>query len=323
MTIPRTSLDVVVSVYNEEASLPAFHRAAVEALKALEPSGVDARIVYVNDGSVDRSSVLLDGFSSETNVTVIHLSRNFGHEAAMLAGLDHSSADYAVFLDADLQHPPGEIAGALERAKAGADIVMMRRAPNPSGAALRTALNVLFYRGLNYISGFAFEENASDFFLLSRPVVKILKTGFRERTRFLRGFVQWVGFRRAVVTFSAPPRFAGQSKYSFRHLVRLAKNAALSFSSTPLRISFAASFLFILFSLTVAIFSTAMWLRGSPPSGYTTLIVFGSITAATIFGLLGIQGEYIAQLIDESKARPLYIVARTVGESSTVPSPHP
>lgn len=305
----RTTLDVIVSVYNEEAALPAFHEELTRVVGRLAAAGTEATIVYVNDGSQDNSPALLDRFATAPGVRALHLSRNFGHEAAMLAGLDDCSADYAIFLDADLQHPPAVVPEALALARAGHDVVLMRRA-EAAGGRLRRVCNAAFYRGLAAIATLPLEPDASDFFLVARPVIDVLQREMRERTRFLRGLVQWVGFRRTVLTFTAAPRVAGRSKYHLGRLIGLARDATLAFSTAPLRIAFGAGCVMFLSSLAMAVFTLGGWLLGEPPSGYSTIMIFSTFAAAAQFALLGILGEYVGQLVEEAKGRPVYIVAR-------------
>jgi len=281
----------------------------------LAAEGTDATIVYVNDGSIDESAGLLDRFAAEPGVRVLHLSRNFGHEAAMLAGLDDCDADQAVFLDADLQHPPEVVRRAMAVARAGHDVVLMRREAAPGGG-LRRACNAAFYRGLAVISALPLEPDASDFFLVGRPVIDVLQREIRERTRFLRGLVQWVGFRRAVLSYTAAPRTAGRSKYHLGRLFGLARDATLAFSTAPLRVAFVAAISMLLACLATAVYSLGGWWLGNPPSGYTTIMLFSTAVAAAQFGLLGILGEYIGQLVDEAKGRPVYIVARRMGQAA-------
>jgi dolichol-phosphate mannosyltransferase len=281
----------------------------------LAAEGTDATIVYVNDGSIDESAGLLDRFAAEPGVRVLHLSRNFGHEAAMLAGLDDCDADHAVFLDADLQHPPEVVRRAMAVARAGHDVVLMRREAAPGGG-LRRACNAAFYRGLAVISALPLEPDASDFFLVGRPVIDVLQREIRERTRFLRGLVQWVGFRRAVLSYTAAPRRSGRSKYHLGRLFSLARDATLAFSTAPLRVAFVAAIAMLLACLATAVYSLGGWWLGNPPSGYTTIMLFSTAVAAAQFGLLGILGEYIGQLVDEAKGRPVYIVARRTGEAA-------
>jgi len=281
----------------------------------LAAEGTDATIVYVNDGSIDESAGLLDRFAAEPGVRVLHLSRNFGHEAAMLAGLDDCDADQAVFLDADLQHPPEVVRRAMAVARAGHDVVLMRREAAPGGG-LRRACNAAFYRGLAVISALPLEPDASDFFLVGRPVIDVLQREIRERTRFLRGLVQWVGFRRAVLSYTAAPRRSGRSKYHLGRLFSLARDATLAFSTAPLRVAFVAAIAMLLACLATAVYSLGGWWLGNPPSGYTTIMLFSTAVAAAQFGLLGILGEYIGQLVDEAKGRPVYIVARRMGQAA-------
>lgn len=315
MATQRTTLDIIVSAYNEAASLPAFHVEATRLVAHLAAEGTDATIVYVNDGSIDESPGLLDRFAAEPGVRVLHLSRNFGHEAAMLAGLDDCEADHAVFLDADLQHPPEVVRRAMAVARAGHDVVLMRREAAP-GSGLRRACNAAFYRGLTVISALPLEPDASDFFLVGRPVIEVLQREIRERTRFLRGLVQWVGFRRAVLSYTAAPRTAGRSKYHLGRLFGLARDATLAFSTAPLRVAFIAAISMLLVCLATAVYSLGGWWLGNPPSGYTTIMLFSTAVAAAQFGLLGILGEYVGQLVDEAKGRPVYIVARRMGQAA-------
>ena len=315
MATQRTTLDIIVSAYNEAASLPAFHVEATRLVAHLAAEGTDATIVYVNDGSIDESAGLLDRFAAEPGVRVLHLSRNFGHEAAMLAGLDDCDAHHAVFLDADLQHPPEVVRRAMAVARAGHDVVLMRREAAPGGG-LRRACNAAFYRGLAVISALPLEPDASDFFLVGRPVIDVLQREIRERTRFLRGLVQWVGFRRAVLSYTAAPRRSGRSKYHLGRLFSLARDATLAFSTAPLRVAFVAAIAMLLACLATAVYSLGGWWLGNPPSGYTTIMLFSTAVAAAQFGLLGILGEYIGQLVDEAKGRPVYIVARRMGQAA-------
>jgi dolichol-phosphate mannosyltransferase len=315
MATQRTTLDIIVSAYNEAASLPAFHVEATRLVAHLAAEGTDATIVYVNDGSIDESPGLLDRFAAEPGVRVLHLSRNFGHEAAMLAGLDDCDADHAVFLDADLQHPPEIVRRAMAVARAGHDVVLMRREAAP-GSGVRRACNAAFYRGLAVISALPLEPDASDFFLVGRPVIDVLQREIRERTRFLRGLVQWVGFRRAVLSYTAAPRRSGRSKYHLGRLFSLARDATLAFSTAPLRVAFVAAIAMLLACLATALYSLGGWWLGNPPSGYTTIMLFSTAVAAAQFGLLGILGEYIGQLVDEAKGRPVYIVARRMGQAA-------
>jgi dolichol-phosphate mannosyltransferase len=315
MATQRTTLDIIVSVYNEAASLPVFHAEATRLVSQLAAEGTDATIVYIDDGSTDESPGLLDRFAAVPGVRVLHLSRNFGHEAAMLAGLDDCDADHAVFLDADLQHPPEVVLRAMAVARAGHDVVLMRREMG-SGSGFRRACNAAFYRGLAVISALPLEPDASDFFLVGRPVIDVLQREIRERTRFLRGLVQWVGFRRAVLSYTAAPRRSGKSKYHLGQLFGLARDATLAFSTAPLRVAFIAAISMLLVCLATAVYSLGGWWLGNPPSGYTTIMLFSTAVAAAQFALLGILGEYVGQLVDEAKGRPVYIVARRMGQAA-------
>lgn len=307
------TLSIVVSVYNEEAVLPQFHHELTAALAAL---GNTVEIIYVDDGSVDGSRAILDSLATDAaRVRVIHFSRNFGHEAAMIAGIDHAMGDAVVCMDADLQNPPAELAKMFDLYRQGNDIVTMVREDRADGGWTKRVTSKLFYRLMNRMSDTYLMPDASDFFLLSRRVCEVLRTDYRERSRLLRGMVQTVGFRTTSLTYKAPARAAGQSHYSLARLTRLALTSMASFSKAPLRLGIYAGLLFVLLSAVLLVYSLVMWIIDRPVGGYTTLIIFLSAFAGILLTVVGIIGYYVGLVLDEVKGRPIYIVESITGES--------
>lgn len=278
---------------------------------------VDYEVVYVNDGSVDDSRALLAEIAaSDTKAKVINFSRNYGHEAAMLAGIDNSCGDCLICMDADLQHPPAVIPQMIEKYKAGIDILTMVRTKNPDSGFFKALTSKLFYWILNKISGQNFDINASDFFLISNRVAKVLRTEFREQSRFLRGFIQIVGFKRDKLQYEANERLAGESKYSLKNLFKYSFNVMLTFSNLPLRLGISLGIFIGLFGLFIAFWEIIMKFKGLTPPGYTTIVVLISFLFAMMFFLIGVIGEYIAVLFREVKARPIYIIEEILNDNN-------
>ena len=309
--VERTEmLTVVVSVYNEEAALPLCHERLTEVLRE---SGRDYTLLFVNDGSRDRSAEILDRFAAEdTHVRVLHFSRNFGHEAAMIAGIDYAEGA-VICMDADLQHPPQCIPAILAKLDEGFDVISMVRTANRSAGIIKNITSSAFYGVMNVLSGTRFEKNASDFFAVSARAAEVLRRDYRERVRFLRGYVQSLGFRSTALQYEAAERAAGQSKYSLAKLFRFSMNTIMSFSDLPLRLGIYAGIASGLLGLILLIYSIVMKVRIGAPAGYTTIIVVICFMFAVLFLILGIMGQYIGVLFEEVKGRPIYIVAAERG----------
>ena len=307
----RRKLDIIVSVFNEEESLPGFRDALFSVLKK---AGFSWKVIFVNDGSSDASADILDAFAKEHhNVAVIHLSRNFGHEAAMLAGIDASRADAVICMDADLQHPPEAIPEMIRAFDQGFGVVNMVRDKREDAGVFKKITSSIFYAFINRISPVKFERNASDFFLISARVAKLLKEEFRERTRFIRGYTQIVGFRKTTLRFTATSRMKGKSKYGFYRLMLLTSGAIATFSRLPLHLGLLMGIISAIFALVVSAYSIIMKIAGYAPPGYTTIIVFISVMFAIQFFLIGILGLYIGYIFEENKKRPIYIVDKKHG----------
>lgn len=300
-------LSVVVSVYNEEKALEEFYRETTDILKSID---WDYELIFVNDGSADQSQSILESLAlSDQRVKVVSFSRNFGHEAAMIAGLDYSRGDGIICMDADLQHPPECIPIILDRFKEGYEVISMVRTKNKTAGIVKNITSSGFYWLINHISDVHFEANASDFFAVSRHVVQVLKDNYREKVRFLRGYVQNVGFKKTTIEYEARARVAGESKYSIKKLFIFSINTILCFSNMPLKLGIYAGIFSALLGFLVMIYTLCT--RRGAPSGYATIVVLICFMFAMMFVIIGIIGEYIAILFTELKDRPIYIVDKT------------
>lgn len=303
-------MSVVVSVYNEEAALEEFYQTAEPIFAGLP---WDYELVFVNDGSADRSAEILAGFAAQNpRVVVIEFSRNFGHEAAMIAGIDYARGDGIVCMDADLQHPPELAEDIVARFEEGYEVISMVRTENHSAGLVKNITSAGFYWFINRISDVELLENASDFFAISKNAADVLRKNYREKVRFLRGYVQNIGFRKTTITYAARPRVAGQSKYSIRKLVRFSINTILCFSDLPLKLGVYSGLFVGFLGLLLMIYTIWSRVRTGTPSGYATIVVALCFMFAMLFVVVGIIGEYISILFTELKDRPIYIVRRVV-----------
>ena len=302
----HVDLTIVVSVFDEERVLPLFIERARQLLDEL-PLTVEC--ILVNDGSRDRSAAIAaEAASADPRFRLVSFSRNFGHEAAMIAGIDHARGDAVVCMDADLQHPFAEIPRMWDAFAAGDDVVTMARERGAQPSFVKRLLSKAFYRVLNAISPDGFDPDASDFFLVSRRVADVLRADYRERVRFLRGLIQVIGFPKTSLRFAANPRASGESKYPLRKLLRLSAHALFSFSNLPLRLGVGLGVAIGGLGLVIAAYSIVMKWLGSLPSGYTTIVVLLCLLFAVQFVITGIIGEYVGLVFSEVKRRPLYVL---------------
>lgn len=300
------TISIVVSVYNEEQALHQFYKEISKVLKSIV---WDYEIVFVNDGSEDGSSMILDQLArQDQRLKVIHFSRNFGHEAAMIAGIDYALGDGIVCMDADLQHPPENIPAIIEKLEEGYEIINMVRTSNASAGWFKNLASNAFYHIINIISDVSFEKNASDFFAVSARVGDLLRNNYREKVRFLRGYVQNLGFAKTTLEYEAAKRVAGSSKYSIRKLFHFSVNTIMCFSNLPLKLGIYAGGFAAVLGLVIMFYTIYSWSQGVTPSGYPTTIVLLCFMFAILFVIVGIIGEYISILFTELKDRPIYIV---------------
>lgn len=306
--IPRL-LSLVVPLFNEEAMVPLL-RVTLTGFTATLPCPCE--IILVNDGSTDRTLPALLAWAAERpEFVVIALSRNFGHQAAATAGLDHALGEAIVLMDGDLQDPPEVVRDMLREYMKGYDVVYAQRQRRLGERWFKRASAWAFYRLMRLAVDQRLPPDAGDFRLISRQCLEVL-SAMREQHRFLRGMVAWVGFPQIGVVFDRPPRAAGETKYPFRKMLRFAWTAVISFSPSPLRAVFAMGFVAGLFGLAAGLYSIMARLVGWPVvPGWTSLMLTQSVIGSFILLSIGVAGEYIAKIYEESKGRPLYVVDRT------------
>lgn len=303
-------ISIIVSVYNEEEVLFEFYRETIKVLLLIDNP---YEIIFVNDGSTDGSrSTLFKMSRDDENVKVIHFSRNFGHEAAMIAGIDYASGDYIVCMDSDLQHPPTLLPEIIRKFDSGFDIINMVRTENKSAGILKNITSAGFYKVINKVSDMKLVSNASDFFGISKRVADILRNNYREKTRFLRGYVQNVGFNTTNIEYEARKRYAGESKYSIRKLFRFSMNTIMTFSNLPLKLGMYAGGMAAFLAIIMMIYTVVSFLRVGTPSGYATIICLICFMFSVLFFIVGIIGEYLGLILAEQKDRPLYIVEEKI-----------
>jgi len=309
--VPGTcALSVVIPVYNEEENLPVLYDRLTMVLSQWDP---DYEIIFVDDGSTDNSILFLsDLVIKDLKVTLIELSRNFGHQIAISAGLDFTRGDAVIVMDADLQDPPEVLPKLIDKWREGYQVVYAVRMGRKENWFMRTAYNI-FYRSLKRIANIDIPLDAGDFCIMDRKVVNELRM-MPERNRFVRGIRSWVGLNQIGLPYERESRYAGKSKYSLTRLIYLGLDGLVSFSYIPLRfitlLGMAVSFL----SISMAIFYSIkkIFFSLSPP-GFATMVVsiffFSGIQLITI----GVIGEYVGRIFEEVKQRPLYIIQRVLG----------
>jgi glycosyltransferase involved in cell wall biosynthesis len=306
----RPLLSVVVPMYNEGEVVEKFYARTARVLDRLE---LRWEIVAVNDGSSDETlERLVRLHRRDGRVKVLDLSRNFGKEVALTAGLDHAAGDAVVPMDADLQDPPEVIADLVQRWREGYEVVYATRLERRGETWLKRLTAGLFYRILHRLVQVEIPRDTGDFRLLSRPAVEALR-GCRERRRFMKGLFSWVGFRQARVTYRRDPRLAGRTKWNYRRLGHLAVEGITSFSAAPLQLSTYLGALITLSAFALGGVLAGKVLIGQPISAYPSLLATVLLLGGVQLLAIGILGEYVGRIYDESKHRPLYIVRETLG----------
>jgi len=304
----RKTIDIIIPFYNEAGGVEKMHarvRAAVDDLLH------DLRFLYVDDGSTDGTADSLEALAREDGrVKVLLLSRNFGHQAALSAGLNASTGDVVVTLDGDGQHPPEMIPRMLDLVLQGYDVVQTQRVDQAGGASFKTWTSDMFYRLINLISGTRILPGTADFRALSRQAVEALKA-MPEFHRFLRGMVAWIGYQSVILPYEPGERMAGQSKYSFGKMFRLAMDAIFSFSLVPLYIGLSAGGLLLCLALVEMLYVLSFWVTGQTSNlapGWSSLMFVILIIGGILMVLLGFIGIYIGYIFQEVKKRPLYLI---------------
>jgi glycosyltransferase involved in cell wall biosynthesis len=301
-----TRLSVVVPAYNEEEVLPEFHRRLSDVLASIPAL---CEVVYVNDGSSDRTRLVLERLrQDDPSIAVVDFSRNFGKEIALTAGLDHASGDLVIVIDADLQDPPELIPELIERWREGYDVVYAKRTSRAGESWLKRGTAYGFYRVMRWISPISLPEDTGDYRLLSRRAVASL-TSIREQHRFMKGLFAWIGYPQAAVPYERDGRFAGKSKWNYWKLWRLSIEGITSFTIGPLKV---ATYLGLLVAFGAFIYGSFIiydtMIHGNPVAGYPSLLVVVLFLGGVQLIALGLIGEYLGRVFDEAKDRPLYIV---------------
>lgn len=312
----RMQLAVVIPLYNEEATLPELHRRLTDVLQELPTT---YEVLFVDDGSTDGTAAMLDEIAEvDPAVAVVHLSRNFGHQQAITAGLDLADGDAVVVMDGDLQDPPELIPQMLARWRQGWDVVYAVRRRRKE-RWFRRASYYVFYRLLRLVSDVPIPLDAGDFCLLDRAVVTAIRQ-LPERVRFVRGLRSFVGFRQTSLEYDRPPRYAGKAKYSLAALVRLALDGIVNFSSFPLNLVTCLGLLGALVAcgLIVWVLLHALQFQAAPQGWVSTLMVVLFMGSVQLLSL-GILGEYLRRIFLEVKGRPPYFIARYVKFRESTP----
>jgi polyisoprenyl-phosphate glycosyltransferase len=304
---PRIS--VVVPVLDESAVVRAFYDRTSRVLRGL--AGFDYELLFVDDGSRDDTYAQLKSFAAtDPRVRLIKFSRNFGHQIAISAGIDYARGECVVIMDVDLQDPPEVIPSLIDKWREGFDVVYGRRVGRDGETFMKRATAAAFYRMLAKVSKIEIPNDVGDFRLMSRRVVDELKR-LREKDRFVRGLVSWLGFKQTAVDYQREPRHAGETKYRYREMIQFAIDGVTSFSTAPLRLAtwlgYAASLLAFIYLVSVVV----QKMMGITVQGFATIMVAMTFLGGVQLICLGIIGEYLGRIFNEIKPRPMYIIEDT------------
>jgi glycosyltransferase involved in cell wall biosynthesis len=302
---------LVLPVFNEEAVLPLLIHRLEKLVASLD---APAEIIFVDDGSRDTSAILLEAMAKEKpHIRFIKLSRNFGQQYAATAGMDAASGAAVILMDADLQDPPEVVHEMIARWKEGYEIVYARRSTRAGETLFKKFTSKLFYRILGRLSDVEIPRDVSDFRLMDRNVVEAFRD-MPERDRYVRGMIHWLGFKQTSVTFDRPARAAGETKYNFWKLLRLAVSALISFSDAPLKLAVWVGACVSLFAVGYGVFAIFAGLfTDLAVRGWTSTIVIVSFLCGINMFLTGMVGIYVGRIHAEVKRRPLYVVSKKVG----------
>ncbi|MEW5705262.1 MAG: glycosyltransferase family 2 protein [Actinomycetota bacterium] len=318
--LDKKLISITVPVYQEQEVIKVFHEELARVIDQIE--GFLFEIIYINDGSTDQTEAIITEIAkSDDRVTLINLSRNFGHQYALTCGLDYASGDAVICMDADLQHPPNLIPLLVQKWQEGYDIVYTIRKMTVKTGLFKALTANMFYRLINTISEVPIYRDAADFRLISRKVADVFRKEIRERNRFLRGLTSWVGFNSTGIEFDVQRRAAGKSKFSPPKMLKLASAGGTSFSTIPLKIGIYVGLLFAFLSVLYAFYAIYIYLftDGAVP-GWTSIVVSIMFISAFQFMLIGILGLYIGHMFEEVKGRPIYIVRSVVRAGCRLPT---
>ena len=305
-------LDIVIPIYNEQENLPELYRRLRDVCDQLDQT--DCRVIYVNDGSRDRSlSIMLEQQRTDPRFTVLELSRNFGHQAAITAGLMHANGEVVVFMDGDLQDPPEAIPDLLECWRGGVQVVRAQRRSRKESGLRRIGFEA-FHKVFSWISDFPIPSQTGIFGLVDKQALEEIKK-LTEKNRFFPGLRSWVGFEQGIVYYDRQERAGGEPKQSFKRLIKYALDAIFSFSYKPLKMMTAIGIFISTIGFALACFFILRRLLGIEiaQTGFTTLVTLVLFLGGGQLIAIGLLGEYLARIYDEVKQRPLYIVKKGYG----------
>ena len=318
MSKPPQAVDIILPVYNESGIIATLYE---QLAAAIDPLPYHFRITFVDDGSTDNTAQALRQIAGQDGrVVVIELSRNFGHQAALTAGLDAACGDFIITMDADGQHPPGLLPRMLQMAEGGCDIVLTQRVEE-NLPWLKRLTSGVFYRMINRLGDTRILPGSADFRLISRPVLEALKR-MPEYHRFLRGMVAWVGYNSVILPYTPDPRLGGVSKYSPAKMLRLAADAMFSFSLIPLFLGISLGALFLVLALVEVIYVSSFWVLGLQThlaAGWSSLMFMLLVVGGILMILLGFIGVYVGYIFQEVKRRPIYLVKKTTSSNGDLP----
>jgi dolichol-phosphate mannosyltransferase len=309
LIIKNPEVSIVIPVYNEENNLAELYKQLKFVLET--KLKVTYEIIFVDDGSKDSSwNIIVDLYSQNNNVKGIKLSRNFGHQQALKAGLDYSIGKAVISMDSDLQHPPEIIEKFYEEWKKGYDIVCATRKDTEGISLLKKVSSRFFYTVMNFLSDTKIEEGSSDFRLLDRKVVDEVKK-FSETHLFLRGIISWIGYKSTAVEYLASQRYSGKSKYTIKKMVHFALDGIMSFSIRPLRLAMACGFFISIFSFLYILYALiSKFVLKTTLAGWTSILISVLFLGGIQLLSIGILGEYLGKLFIESKKRRNYIIEK-------------
>lgn len=313
MRSPPQSISIVIPCFNEEAVIPILHSRLKESLEAIR---IPFEVILVDDGSRDHSwEMLVQLHSEDPRFIAIKLSRNFGHQFALTCGLDHSSGEVVVIMDADLQDPPELIGDMIKKWSEGFDVVYGQRIERQGESLSKRLFAFSFYRIFQRLTGFALPRDTGDFRLLDRRALVAL-LALRERHRFIRGMVSWIGFPQTALQYARPQRAAGVTKYPFRKSLKLAIDALVSFSWAPLRLASLLGVVISAFAFVYIVVVVLLKIMGINFPGYTSLMASILLLGGVQLIVLGIIGEYVGRIFEQGQNRPLYLVDSIAGTPS-------
>jgi len=301
------TVDIIIPLFNEEEVLPTLHQQIRDVIDHLH---FRFKLYYVDDGSTDGTMEVLGQIKDQdSRVTVLELSRNFGHQAALTAGLDQADGDLVITMDGDGQHPPELIPELIKLAESGYDVVIAQRMEQ-QGTSFKNITSRIFYWLINKIGDTSIQAGAADFRLLKKNVVEAIRN-MREYHRLLRGMVAWMGYRTVILPFHQPTRLSGKTKYSMRKMLRLAAHATFSFSLIPLYLGISVGAIFLLLALAEIIYVLSFWITGNQASlapGWSSLMFVLLLVGGSLMVTLGFIGIYVGYIFQEVKRRPIYII---------------